>query len=56
MLVADIHGQLHLCNADFDVSKTWVAHPDGRVTHMQLATGLKGILVTLGVGRFYLPR
>jgi len=47
-VVADIHGQVHVCNPDFDVTKSWLAHTNGRVTHMKLA-GAKGVLVTLGV-------
>lgn len=51
VVVADIHGQLHLCSPDFDVIKTWTAHVDGRVTHAKYA-GTKGILVTLGVSLY----
>ncbi|CAL1708669.1 unnamed protein product [Somion occarium] len=43
--VADIHGSLYVLNRDFEVSKSWVAHTSGRVTHM---AERKGILVTLG--------
>lgn len=50
VVVADIHGQVHVCNPDFDVTKSWIAHVNGRVTHMRLA-GAKGVLVTIGVGR-----
>ncbi|KAK9896216.1 hypothetical protein P389DRAFT_76246 [Cystobasidium minutum MCA 4210] len=47
VVVADIHGQVHVCNPDFDVTKSWIAHNNGRVTHMKLA-GAKGVLVTIG--------
>lgn len=46
LLVADIHGSVFLLTHDFEVSKSWVAHTGGRVTHM---AERKGILVTLGV-------
>lgn len=46
VLVADIHGSIHLLNRDFESVKSWVAHIDGRVTHM---VEQKDILVTLGV-------
>lgn len=49
MIVADIHGSVHVCNIDLETVRTFVAHPDnGRVTHAKFAAG-KGILVTLGV-------
>ncbi|KAJ2919879.1 hypothetical protein MD484_g584, partial [Candolleomyces efflorescens] len=45
MLVADIHGSVHLLNREFESITSWVAHVGGRVTHM---VERKGILVTLG--------
>ncbi|TFK22979.1 vacuolar membrane protein [Coprinopsis marcescibilis] len=45
MLVADIHGSVHLLNRDFETISSWVAHSNGRVTHM---VEKNGILVTLG--------
>ncbi|KAJ3715949.1 hypothetical protein DFJ43DRAFT_838133 [Lentinula guzmanii] len=45
VLVADIHGSIHLLNKDFESISSWVAHTGGRVTHM---VERKGILVTLG--------
>lgn len=47
MLVADIHGSIHLLNRDFESINSWIAHVGGRVTHM---VERKGVLVTLGVG------
>lgn len=47
MLVADIHGSIHLLNRDFESIRSWVAHVGGRVTHM---VERRGVLVTLGVG------
>lgn len=46
ILVADIHGSIHLLNRDFSPAKSWVAHVGGRVTHM---IERRGVLVTLGV-------
>lgn len=46
ILVADIHGSVHVLNRDFDSIISWIAHMGGRVTHM---VERKGILVTLGV-------
>ncbi|KAF8902733.1 hypothetical protein CPB84DRAFT_1846103 [Gymnopilus junonius] len=45
ILVADIHGSIHLLNRDFESINSWVAHVGGRVTHM---VERKGVLVTLG--------
>ncbi|KAJ4483791.1 hypothetical protein J3R30DRAFT_3837727 [Lentinula aciculospora] len=45
VLIADIHGSIHLLNKDFESVSSWVAHSGGRVTHM---VEKKGILVTLG--------
>ena len=47
VLVADIHGSIHLLNRDFESINSWVAHVGGRVTHM---VERRGVLVTLGVG------
>lgn len=46
VLVADIHGSVFLLNDDFETTKSWLAHNEGRVTHM---VERNGILVTLGV-------
>lgn len=46
VLVADIHGSIHLLNRDFEPVSSWIAHVGGRVTHM---VERKDILVTLGV-------
>ncbi|KAF5378286.1 hypothetical protein D9615_008715 [Tricholomella constricta] len=45
VLVADIHGSVHILNPDFESISSWVAHVGGRVTHM---VERKGILATLG--------
>ncbi|GLB34509.1 putative zinc-finger [Lyophyllum shimeji] len=45
VLVADIHGSVHVLNRDFESVASWVAHVGGRVTHM---VERKGVLVTLG--------
>ncbi|KAF9447421.1 hypothetical protein P691DRAFT_760788 [Macrolepiota fuliginosa MF-IS2] len=45
VLVADIHGSIHLLNRDFEPVNSWIAHVGGRVTHM---VEQKDILVTLG--------
>ena len=46
VLVADIHGSIHLLNRDFESINSWIAHVGGRITHM---IERRGILVTLGV-------
>src|ERR1700733_6399860 len=46
VLVADIHGSVHILNSQFESAISWVAHVGGRVTHM---VERKGVLVTLGV-------
>lgn len=46
VLVADIHGSVHLLNRDFEPVSSWIAHVAGRVTHM---VERKEVLVTLGV-------
>ncbi|TFK36435.1 hypothetical protein BDQ12DRAFT_686883 [Crucibulum laeve] len=45
VLVADIHGSVHLLNRDFESINSWIAHVGGRVTHM---VERLGVLVTLG--------
>ncbi|KAK0463502.1 uncharacterized protein EV420DRAFT_1518537 [Desarmillaria tabescens] len=45
VLVADIHGSIHVLNRDFESVNSWVAHVGGRVTHM---VERKRILITLG--------
>ncbi|KAF9476515.1 hypothetical protein BDN70DRAFT_839137 [Pholiota conissans] len=45
VLVADIHGSVHLLNREFESINSWIAHVGGRVTHM---VEKRGILVTLG--------
>ncbi|KAF9012567.1 vacuolar membrane protein [Cyathus striatus] len=45
ILVADIHGSVHLLNSDFESVNSWIAHVSGRVTHMMER---RGVLVTLG--------
>jgi vacuolar protein sorting-associated protein 11 len=45
-LVADIHGSVYQLNEDFETTKAWIAHSNGRVTHMLERNSL---LVTLGV-------
>ncbi|KZS98027.1 hypothetical protein SISNIDRAFT_472828 [Sistotremastrum niveocremeum HHB9708] len=45
VVVADIHGSLHLLKPDFELLKSWVAHNNGRVTHM---LEQDGVLITLG--------
>ncbi|KAH7922180.1 hypothetical protein BV22DRAFT_1037818 [Leucogyrophana mollusca] len=45
LLLADIHGSIHLLNQDFVSISSWVAHVGGRVTHM---AERRGILVTIG--------
>lgn len=49
VLVADIHGSIHLLNRDFESINSWIAHVGGLVTHM---VERRGILVTLGVCLF----
>jgi hypothetical protein len=48
LLVADLHGYVHVLSAEFETTRSFVAHEEGRVTHM-LYTGIKGIVVTVGV-------
>ncbi|KAG9036460.1 hypothetical protein FRB95_008758 [Tulasnella sp. JGI-2019a] len=45
IIVADIHGSLHLLGMNFVPLHSWVAHLSGRVTH--IAEG-RGILVSVG--------
>jgi hypothetical protein len=48
LLVADLHGYVHVLSPEFETVRSFVAHEEGRVTHMRY-TGIKGIVVTLGV-------
>ncbi|KAH7890168.1 hypothetical protein F5I97DRAFT_645537 [Phlebopus sp. FC_14] len=45
LLIADIHGSVHLLNQSFVSVASWVVHVGGRVTHM---VDKKGVLVTIG--------
>ncbi|KAG2140932.1 uncharacterized protein EDB93DRAFT_1241828 [Suillus bovinus] len=45
LLVADIHGSLHILNKEFVSTTSWVAHVGGRVMHM---AERNGVLVTIG--------
>ncbi|KAG5635623.1 hypothetical protein H0H81_010584 [Sphagnurus paluster] len=45
VLVADIHGSVHILNREFESISSWIAHVGGRVTHM---VEREGVLVTLG--------
>ena len=45
-VIADLHGSLYTLNQDFEITKSWIAHSSGRVTHMVERIG---ILITLGV-------
>ncbi|KAF8432962.1 hypothetical protein L210DRAFT_3614219 [Boletus edulis BED1] len=45
MVVADIHGSVHLLNQAFVSVASWIAHVGGRVTHM---VEERGILVSIG--------
>lgn len=46
LIVADFHGSVYILSRDFEITKSWIAHTGGRVTHM---AERKGILITLGV-------
>lgn len=46
ILVADIHGSLHVLNKEFEPAMSWIAHVGGRVTHM---VERRGFLITVGV-------
>lgn len=46
LLVADIHGSIHVLDRTFEIQNSWIVHHAGRVTHM---IENRGILVTLGV-------
>lgn len=46
IVVADMHGSVHVLNKEFEPVSSWVAHVGGRVTHM---VEKRGYLVTLGV-------
>ncbi|TFY77597.1 hypothetical protein EWM64_g6415, partial [Hericium alpestre] len=45
VIVADIHGSVHVLDKEFEPVSSWVAHVGGRVTHM---VERRGILITLG--------
>ncbi|KAL4080725.1 hypothetical protein J3A83DRAFT_4423637 [Scleroderma citrinum] len=45
LVVADVHGSIHILNQSFVSVASWVAHLGGRVTHM---IERKGTLVTIG--------
>lgn len=49
VLVADLHGSIHILDKHFEITRSWVAHVGGRVTHM---SERKGILISMGVSRF----
>jgi hypothetical protein len=51
VVVADMHGSVHMLNNEFEPVSSWVAHVGGRVTHM---VERREYLVTLGV-RLLLP-
>lgn len=44
-LLADMHGSMHILNKNFEIAASWIAHADGRVTHM---AERNGVLVTFG--------
>lgn len=46
LLVADIHGSIHVLDRTFEIQNSWIVHLTGRVTHM---IENRGILVALGV-------
>jgi vacuolar protein sorting-associated protein 11 len=52
VVVADMHGSVHVLNKEFEPVASWVAHVGGRVTHM---VERRGYLVTLGVGVLLSP-
>ncbi|KAI9446876.1 hypothetical protein F5148DRAFT_1278202 [Russula earlei] len=45
VIVADMHGSVHLLNEEFESVSSWIAHVRGRVTHM---VERRRFLVTLG--------
>ena len=51
-MVATIHGSIHLLDPQFAIAESWIAHVNGRVTHM---AERKGILITLGVSFILFP-
>ena len=53
LVVADIHGSIHILNQSFVSVASWVAHLGGRVTHM---IERKGMLVTIGVRVYGISR
>jgi hypothetical protein len=52
LIVADMHGSVHVLSKEFEPVSSWVAHMGGRVTHM---VERRGYLVTLGVGVLLVP-
>ena len=46
VLVADIHGSIHILGRDFESVNSWVAHVGGHVTHV---AEQNRVLVTIGV-------
>ena len=46
VVVADMHGSVHVLDKQFEPISSWVAHVGGRVMHM---AERRGYLVTLGV-------
>ncbi|KDQ33122.1 hypothetical protein PLEOSDRAFT_1099105 [Pleurotus ostreatus PC15] len=45
VLVADLHGSIHILDKHFEITRSWVAHVGGRVTHM---SERKGVLISMG--------
>ncbi|KAF8656018.1 hypothetical protein AX16_002806, partial [Volvariella volvacea WC 439] len=45
VIVADIHGSVHILDSNFEPVQSWVAHVRGRVTH---AVESRGMLLTMG--------
>jgi hypothetical protein len=48
VLLAGIHGSIHLLNHNFETSKSWVAYTGGRTSHM---IAREKLLITIGVSR-----
>jgi hypothetical protein len=46
VVLADTHGSISLLDRTFEPTKSWIAYPNGRATHI---VERKGILVTVGV-------
>ncbi|QRV82816.1 Clathrin [Ceratobasidium sp. AG-Ba] len=45
VIIADTHGSISILDRMFEPTRTWIAYPNGRATHI---TERKGILVTVG--------